>query len=49
VECSPLLGKQLMKAIKDYFAGKELPVRMVTAEEVFYPEDAKAILPTRKY
>jgi ABC-type sugar transport system substrate-binding protein len=49
VECSPLLGKQLMKAIKDYFAGKEIPVRMVTSEEVFYPEDAKAVLPTRKY
>jgi ABC-type sugar transport system substrate-binding protein len=49
VECSPLLGKQLMKAIKDYFAGKEIPVRMITSEEVFYPEDAKAILSTRKY
>jgi ABC-type sugar transport system substrate-binding protein len=49
VECSPLLGKQLMKAIKDYFAGKVLPVRIVTAEEVFYPENARAILPTRKY
>ena len=27
VECSPLLGKQLMKAVKDYMAGKDLPIR----------------------
>jgi len=27
VECSPLLDKQLMKAVKDYMAGKVLPIR----------------------
>ena len=49
VECSPLLGKQLMKAVKDYMAGKDLPIRMVTAEEVFPAEVARKALPTRKY
>ena len=49
VECSPLLGKQLMKAVKDYMAGKDLPIRMVTAEEVFPAEVARKVLPTRKY
>ena len=49
VECSPLLGPQLMKAVKDFMSGKELPVRIVTSEVVFPAEVARAILPTRKY
>ena len=49
VECSPLLGPQLMKAIKDYMSGKELPGRIVTSEVVFPAEVARAVLPTRKY
>ena len=49
VECSPLLGPQLMKAVKDYMAGKELPVRIITAESVFPAEVASRVLPHRKY
>jgi len=49
VECSPLLGPQLMKAVKDYMSGKDLPVRIVTSEVVFPAEIARAVLPTRKY
>lgn len=49
VECSPLLGPQLMKAIKDFEAGKDLPVRIITAEEVFPAEVARKVLPSRKY
>jgi simple sugar transport system substrate-binding protein len=49
VECSPLLGPQLMKAVKDFVSGKELPVRIVTTEVVFPAEVARATLPTRKY
>jgi simple sugar transport system substrate-binding protein len=49
VECTPLLGPQLMKAVKDYFAGKTLPVRIVTSEEVFPAEVARGALPGRKY
>jgi ABC-type sugar transport system substrate-binding protein len=49
VECSPLLGPQLMKAVKDYMSGKDLPVRIVTSEVVFPAEVARSVLPTRKY
>jgi len=34
VECSPLLGPQLMQAVKDLKAGKTLPKRIVTEEGV---------------
>lgn len=49
VECSPLLGPQLMKAVKDYMAGKDLPVRLITSEGVYPAEVARKVLPTRKY
>jgi simple sugar transport system substrate-binding protein len=49
VECSPLLGPQLMKAVKDYMAGKDLPVRLITSEGVFPAEVARKVLPSRKY
>ncbi|HAF85749.1 MAG TPA: LacI family transcriptional regulator [Sphaerochaeta sp.] len=35
VECSPLFGPQLMKAIEDYMSGKDLPRRIITDEIVF--------------
>ena len=35
VECNPLLGPQLMQAVKDVMAGKTLPKRIVTKEGVF--------------
>jgi simple sugar transport system substrate-binding protein len=49
IECNPLLGPQLMKAVKDYMSGKDLPVRLITSEGVFPAEVARAVLPTRKY
>jgi galactofuranose transport system substrate-binding protein len=49
VECSPLLGPQLMAAVKDVVAGKQLPRRIVTEESVFPKEVAAEVLPTRKY
>nr|WP_028227483.1 ABC transporter substrate-binding protein [Paraburkholderia ferrariae] len=49
VECSPLLGPQLMQAVKDVVAGKELPKRIVTNETVFPMNVAAQVLPTRKY
>ncbi|OHD23198.1 MAG: LacI family transcriptional regulator [Spirochaetes bacterium GWB1_66_5] len=49
VECSPLLGPQLMKAVKDFMSGKDLPVRIVTSEVVFPAQVARAALPSRKY
>ncbi|MUT67181.1 ABC transporter substrate-binding protein [Paenibacillus sp. NEAU-GSW1] len=49
VECNPLLGPQLMQAVNDVLAGKEIPQRIVTEEGVFTSEDAKKELPNRKY
>ena len=49
VECSPLLGPQLMQAVKDLKAGKTLERRIVTKETVFPMEVAAKELPNRKY
>jgi galactofuranose transport system substrate-binding protein len=49
VECSPLLGPQLMQAVKDLAAGKTLPKRIVTQEGVFPMEVAAKEFPSRKY
>jgi simple sugar transport system substrate-binding protein len=49
VECSPLLGPQLMAAVKDVVAGKPIPKRIVTEESVFPREVAAQELPKRKY
>src|SRR5437762_1805369 len=49
VECSPLLGPQLMSAVKDLKAGKTLSKRIVTQEGVFPMEVAAKEFPSRKY
>jgi ABC-type sugar transport system substrate-binding protein len=49
VECSPLLGPQLMAAVKDVVAGKPVPKRIVTEEGVFPMETAAKEFPKRKY
>jgi galactofuranose transport system substrate-binding protein len=49
VECSPLLGPQLMEAVKSVVAGKPLEKRIVTVESVFPRETAAQELPQRKY
>lgn len=49
VECSPLLGPQLMKAVTDLMSGKELPLRIITDEKVFTADNAEAELPGRSY
>lgn len=49
VDCNPQPGPQRMKAIKDYEAVKDLPVRIITAEEVFPAEVARKVLPSRTY
>jgi galactofuranose transport system substrate-binding protein len=49
VECSPLLGPQLMAAVKDVVAGKPVPPRIVTKEGIFPKEVAAAEFPKRKY
>lgn len=49
VECSPLLGPQLMSATKDIVAGKSVPKRIVTEEGIFPMEVAAKEFPKRKY
>jgi ABC-type sugar transport system substrate-binding protein len=49
VECSPLLGPQLMQAVKDLKAGKTLPKRIVTEESIYPMEIAAKEFPKRKY
>jgi len=49
IECNPLLGPQLMAAVKDLQAGKEIPKRIVTKEEDFDQTNAAQALPSRMY
>jgi simple sugar transport system substrate-binding protein len=49
VECNPLLGPQLMAAVKDVVAGKPVPKRIVTEESIYPMEKAKEVFPTRVY
>jgi ABC-type sugar transport system substrate-binding protein len=49
VECSPLLGPQLMSAVKDIKAGKAVKKRIVTEEGIFPMEVAAREFPKRKY
>jgi ABC-type sugar transport system substrate-binding protein len=49
VECSPLLGPQLMETAKKVLAGETLDKWIKTNEAEFDPAQAKAALPTRKY
>jgi len=49
VECSPLLGPQLMQAVKDLKAGKTLPKRIITKEGIFPMDVAAKEFPNRKY
>ena len=49
VECNPLLGPPLMKAIKDLMSGKEMPLRIITEEKVYDQTTAEDEIRVRKY
>ena len=49
VECSPLLGPQLMAVVRDIAEGKPVPRRVITQESVFTRENAGQALPGRAY
>ncbi|GAA4084323.1 ABC transporter substrate-binding protein [Nonomuraea soli] len=49
VECSPLLGPQLMDLAKKVLKGEQVPPRVVTEETTFTQEQAKEVLSTRQY
>jgi ABC-type sugar transport system substrate-binding protein len=49
VECNPLLGPQLMDLAKKVVAGDPVPARVVVPDQTFDQQQAKAVLPERKY
>lgn len=49
IECSPLLGPQLMEIVKKVKAGETVEKRILTEESEFDIEQAKTELPNRKY
>jgi len=49
VECSPLLGPQLMELVKKIVDKQAVPARIVTDETTFTQDQAIAALPDRKY
>ncbi|HEY9059710.1 MAG TPA: ABC transporter substrate-binding protein [Pseudobacteroides sp.] len=49
VECNPLQGPELMKAVKSIMNGTPLPKRIIINEGIFPQDVAKSELPNRKY
>jgi len=49
VECSPLLGDQLVEVVKAVAAGDSVEKRIVTEETTFTKEQAIEALPDRQY
>ncbi|WP_433239291.1 ABC transporter substrate-binding protein [Streptosporangium sp. CA-135522] len=49
VECSPLLGPQLMDLAAKAVKGESIPARVVTEETTFTQDQAKEVLSSRKY
>ena len=49
VECNPLLGEPLMKAVRDIMAGKEMPFRIITEESVYDQTTAEEAMKKREY
>ncbi|HYD43150.1 MAG TPA: ABC transporter substrate-binding protein [Anaeromyxobacter sp.] len=49
VECTPLLGGPTYQAIRDYFAGKQLPKWIKSNDQTFTMENAKEVIATRQY
>jgi galactofuranose transport system substrate-binding protein len=49
VECSPLLGPQLMELAKKVVKGEAVEPRILTKETTFTQEQAKTALPDRQY
>jgi len=49
VECNPLLGPQFYDLALKVVNGQEVPKWVPSEEGVYYPEEAAALLPERKY
>ena len=49
VECNPLLGPQFFELALQVVNGETVPKWVPSKEGIYYPDNAKDILPTRKY
>lgn len=49
VECNPLLGPQFYELALQVVNGQAVPKWVPSKESIFFPDDAAALLPTRKY
>jgi simple sugar transport system substrate-binding protein len=49
VECNPLLGPRFLELALKVANGETVPKWVPSEEGVFFPENAKELLPTRKY
>jgi galactofuranose transport system substrate-binding protein len=49
VECNPLLGPKFFELALQVANGEKVPKFIPSTESIYYPGDAKQILPTRKY
>jgi galactofuranose transport system substrate-binding protein len=49
VECNPLLGRTFFETALEVVNGEFVPKWIPSQESVFFPADAREILPTRKY
>jgi simple sugar transport system substrate-binding protein len=49
IECNPLLGPQLMTAVTEVMAGRDIPERAVVSGQVFTTQNAKQFIQSRKY
>lgn len=49
VECNPLLGPQFIELALKVVNGEPVPKWIPSKEEVFFPDNAADLLPTRKY
>jgi len=49
IECNPLLGPQFFETALKVVNGEEVPKWIPSKEDIYLPDNAKEILPTRKY
>jgi simple sugar transport system substrate-binding protein len=49
VECNPLLGPQFFDLVLKVVNGETVPKWVPSIESIFFPDNAREVLPTRKY
>ncbi|MCR5755062.1 MAG: substrate-binding domain-containing protein [Acetatifactor sp.] len=49
VECNPVFGNQLMKAVRDLVSGKPMPFKIITEEKIYDESVAEDMIKLREY